>query len=193
MSCDQAKSWGRKYKCEERGESGICDSREMPVVWARSDPTDTVAQTSPNHPAKMAAVRLVGTLSNRDAVGARLTLLAGSEEEGGGRAVHAWVHSANGFQSQNSQWVLLPLGVAAQRTLEVLWPAGTKQTVALQAWTRTVRHKPEPTAKERSELAEGEAVLTIAGLGRWWRSRQRVRRRTVGCVRATRRRMSPTR
>ena len=66
----QAKNWGRKYKCEERGESGTCDSREMPVVWARSDPTDAVAQTSPNHPAKMAAVRLVGTLSNRDAVGA---------------------------------------------------------------------------------------------------------------------------
>ena len=146
----QAKNWGRKYKCEERGESGTCDSREMPVVWARSDPTDAVAQTLPNHPAKMAAVRLVGTLSNRDAVGARLTLLAGSEGEGGGRAVHTWVHSANGFQSQNSQWVLLPLGVAEQRTLEVLWPAGTKQTVALQAWTRTVRsrHKPEPVARE---------------------------------------------
>ena len=37
---------------------------------------------------------------------------------------------------------------AEQRTLEVLWPAGTKQTIALQAWTRTVRHNPEHVARE---------------------------------------------
>jgi len=84
-------------------------------------------------------VRLVGTRSNRDAIGARISALAG------GRRIHKWVNGGNGFGVANSKIVHLGLG-REQRVnlLEVRWPSGLRQSF-----------KNIP-AGQRIEIAEGK-------------------------------------
>lgn len=69
-------------------------------------------------------VRLVGTRSNRDAVGARFVLHADRE-------IHGAVRSTQGFQSQNAAAIVLPTSGIGQLQLDVTWPTGrtTRHTV----------------------------------------------------------------
>ena len=129
--CDTlvAKQWGRTYQCEERGESGVCDSREMPVVFLRSGADGDTA--------KKAAIRLQGTVSNRDAVGAHVEVTAAD------RTTHFWVHSVNGFQSQNSAWVIVPLGSSDTAQVRITWPLGAVSTSNIKAWRRTLLTEPD--------------------------------------------------
>ena len=78
-------------------------------------------------------VRLTGTDSNRDAIGARVTLTAG------GRVQHRLVSGGTGFGC-------LPLGqhfglgsVAAADSLEIRWPSGRRQTVEGLPVNATIR------------------------------------------------------
>jgi enediyne biosynthesis protein E4 len=92
---------------------------------------------SPANPARSAiAVRLIGTRSNRDAVGAVVTL---RNETG------AWVQPVKGGGSYLSagelqQVFALPAGAAG--SLEVRWPGGARSTVAIEAGTRVVIIEP---------------------------------------------------
>ncbi len=63
------------------------------------------------------SVLLVGTVSNRDAIGARVRL--DSELVSYGR-----VSGGTGFMSQDSLWLTLPMGNATEAILTVDWPAG---------------------------------------------------------------------
>ena len=194
-------SWSHSgYKCEARGEVGVCDSREMPVAFMRSsgrrDPDAQIILTkeqalvelrgiySTHNPdklqgvekllseyagdemalvnavrkkyglsvlgqevgeqgngdedessAKMAAVLLRGTRSNRDAVGAHVELRTPGDALRKPR--HYWVHSTNGFQSQNSPWINLPLGRSEEGELRVTWPLGRVSTATVKAWCAT--------------------------------------------------------
>ncbi len=86
--------------------------------------------------ANTTTIHLVGTRSNRDAIGARI--------EVHGSATHFYtVHSAQGFQSQNSAWLLLNLGDTTTGTATITWPSGTVHEVSL-------------TAGQRIEIVEGE-------------------------------------
>ena len=70
------------------------------------------------------SVRLVGTRSNRDAVGARLIL-----DAGGARQVRE-VNPFGSYQSQSSYAVHFGLGDAEQvERLEIRWPSGTTETL----------------------------------------------------------------
>jgi hypothetical protein len=77
-------------------------------------------------------LRLVGTKSNRDAVGARVTVKAGSQ---------TWireVNGGNGYAGQSSKRVHVGLGAAAKiDSLEVRWPSGRSErfTVPVDAIT----------------------------------------------------------
>jgi hypothetical protein len=84
---------------------------------------------------RTAALTLVGTRSNRDAIGARIRVK--------GSATHHYVvRSMQGFQSQNSRTQVLSLGTSDQGTVEIRWPAGGRQTLELRAGDRV-------TVKER--------------------------------------------
>ena len=86
--------------------------------------------------------QLEGRKSNRDAVGARLTLSAG------GRTQVRFVDGGNGFAAQSSRRVHFGLGnAAAAERLEVRWPGGLRQTFSAIAAGRAYR------------IVEGEAKL----------------------------------
>jgi hypothetical protein len=68
-------------------------------------------------------LRLVGTRSNRDAIGAHVTAYVGS------RKIHRWVNGGNGFGSLNSRVVHIGLGRSASvDRLLVAWPSGLRQS-----------------------------------------------------------------
>jgi hypothetical protein len=65
------------------------------------------------------ALRLIGTKSNRDAIGARIRLKAGS------RTLIDEVRSGSSFDSNNDMRVHFGLGAASKISwVEVRWPAG---------------------------------------------------------------------
>ncbi len=87
-------------------------------------------------------IRLIGTRSNRDAIGARISALAGK------RRIHKWVNGGNGFGVANSKIVHLGLGRDQKvDSLEVLWPSGLRQSF---------RGIP---AGQRIEITEGKTSL----------------------------------
>ncbi|HJN09016.1 MAG TPA: ASPIC/UnbV domain-containing protein, partial [Pirellulaceae bacterium] len=75
------------------------------------------------------AIKLVGTTSNRDAIGARLELhLAGQDK----RALIRTLRAGEGYLGQSSKWVHFGLGEARQiEKLVVRWPSGTVEEFSL--------------------------------------------------------------
>jgi hypothetical protein len=78
---------------------------------------------------RTAALTLVGTRSNRDAIGARIRV------QGSATRFYT-VRSMQGFQSQNSRTLLVSLGTSDRATVEIRWPAGGRQTLELRAGER---------------------------------------------------------
>ena len=116
------------------------------------------------------SVRLVGTKSNRDAVGARVTV-----ETDHGRITRV-VKAGSGFLSQHSKELLFGLG-PSQRVLKatIEWPSGLVQTVSqlplnhrvwIQEGTDTVRAEPfrtraaQPSSPATALEADGESTGT---------------------------------
>ncbi|MEX2028515.1 MAG: CRTAC1 family protein [Candidatus Curtissbacteria bacterium] len=83
-------------------------------------------------------IKLIGTKSNRDAIGARIILKAG------GKTQTREVLSSSSFLSQNSLWQTFGLGKTQKiDSIEILWPSGQKQTIVNQnpGQTLTVREQ----------------------------------------------------
>ena len=73
-------------------------------------------------------VRLRGTVSNRDAIGSRLTLRVGE------RSLTRWIHGGGSFLASHDRRVVFGLGGGgAPGELEIHWPSGRVQTVAALA------------------------------------------------------------
>lgn len=89
-------------------------------------------------------VRLIGTRSNRDAIGAKVSAIAGK------RRIHKYVNGGNGFGVANSKVIHLGLG-REQRVehLDIQWPSGHKQSF---------RNIP---AGQRIEIVEGMETLRV--------------------------------
>ena len=80
-----------------------------------------------------ALVRLVGTVSNRSAIGAKIRLTAG------GMTQYAEVRSGGGYISQNDLRQHFGLGAAKKiDRLEIEWPNGRKQELADQEANRVI-------------------------------------------------------
>ena len=78
------------------------------------------AQGNPNH---WLEVKLIGTVSNRDAVGARLVASVA------GAKLHRWVINT-GYQGNSTLIQHFGLGTARKvDTLTIHWPSGTTQTL----------------------------------------------------------------
>jgi len=69
-------------------------------------------------------LRLQGTRSNRDAVGARVKVVTADLTQ------HLYVKGGSGFSSTNEPFLWIGLGAAPQADLiEIHWPSGTVQTL----------------------------------------------------------------
>lgn len=90
---------------------------------------------SPRGKQKTAAVRLVGTVSNRDAIGAMLSTETAPKH-------YYPVHSGQGFQSHNSPWLLITLGDADTVPIRIIWPSGTVSTANIQNGERVTITEP---------------------------------------------------
>ncbi|MEC8941746.1 MAG: ASPIC/UnbV domain-containing protein, partial [Verrucomicrobiota bacterium] len=72
------------------------------------------------------AIRLEGTVGNRDAIGARVNVHRGGEED---LPLARTLRAGDGFLSQSSKW--LHFGLGAHRgpvTVEVRWPNGSRES-----------------------------------------------------------------
>jgi enediyne biosynthesis protein E4 len=74
-----------------------------------------------------ASLTLVGTRSNRDALGARIRVLGEDSPR------YDVIRSMQGFQSQNSRRRILSLGTATTARVEIRWPSGEIQVLTLEA------------------------------------------------------------
>ncbi len=90
-------------------------------------------------------LRLIGTASNRDAVGARVRLTAG------GHTQIRDVRTSSGYLSQSDLRLHFGLGPhAVVDRIEISWPSGTVQNLRKIAADRLLNIT-EPEAKERAE------------------------------------------
>jgi enediyne biosynthesis protein E4 len=98
----------------------------------------------PGHPGHWIELKLAGTKSNRDAIGARVQVRAGGQ---------SWlreVDGGNGYASQSSRRVHVGLGAATRLdALEVRWPSGRREsfTVAVDRITTLTEGKGEALAR----------------------------------------------
>jgi tetratricopeptide (TPR) repeat protein len=68
------------------------------------------------------AIKLVGTLSNRDAIGARAEVMLAESSDG---PLVKTLHAGEGFLGQSSKWIHFGLGPDAEiAVLRVRWPSG---------------------------------------------------------------------
>jgi hypothetical protein len=87
-------------------------------------------------------LKLVGTKSNRDAVGARVTVRAGRQ------ALLREVNGGNGYAGQSSKRVHVGLGAATRiDSLEVRWPSGRIERFAVPVDTLSTLQEGEGAAK----------------------------------------------
>jgi hypothetical protein len=88
-------------------------------------------------------LKLVGSASNRDAIGARVTLKAGA------KTMIREVDGGNGYAGQSSQRVHFGLGEATSVTsLQIRWPSGAMQTVTAPLDKVTTVQEP-PASRSR--------------------------------------------
>jgi hypothetical protein len=90
-------------------------------------------------------LKLEGTRSNRDAVGATVKVIAS------GLVQHLYVKGGSGFSSTNEPFVQIGLGAAAQADrIEIGWPSGTVQTLSsIPARTHLTVREPGPALNWR--------------------------------------------
>ena len=78
------------------------------------------------------SVRLRGTTGNRDAIGARVTLVTG------GRTQTQQRMTASGYLSQGTPLLHFGLGAATSATVHVSWLDGSRQTLEVRETDRVM-------------------------------------------------------
>ncbi len=93
--------------------------------------------------ASFVAIRLQGTDSNRDGIGARVTLL-----DDGGNELAQTVRAGGAFLSQSSKWLHFGIGDRSPTKVTVRWPSGRAQEFR------------DVDANQRYVINEGESVIS---------------------------------
>ncbi len=123
------KDSGEYFKRELLGRSVAkvdwnCDLREDLVVSHLQSPYSLLTNNSKLEKRPL-AVRLVGTVSSRDAVGSSVTLVQDGVQ---------WtqqITAGDGYESSNEKQLVFGL-TDSDATLEICWPTGKRQTMQLQ-------------------------------------------------------------
>ena len=104
-----------------------------------SEPMVLVSDLAESAGVNYLGVRLIGSASNRDGLGARVTVTAGG-------ASHTQVHDGkSGYLSQSSLPLYFGLGAASEvDRVEIVWPSGRRQTVPGPIAANAVREITEP-------------------------------------------------
>ncbi|MES1240874.1 MAG: CRTAC1 family protein, partial [Acidobacteriota bacterium] len=125
-----------KEVAAEAGVDNDLDGRGIAMADFDQDGRLDLYQTDANQPALLyrnvtagggnwVALKLVGTRSNRDAIGARVTVKANGQP---------WVrevNGGNGYAGQSSTIIHVGLGTASKiDAVEIRWPSGRVQTVS---------------------------------------------------------------
>jgi hypothetical protein len=123
-----------------------------------SRPQVLVSDLAARRPVRWLEVELVGTRSNRDGLGARVTVTAGGLSQ---LALH---DGKSGYLSQSSLPLYFGLGDAERvERVVVEWPSGERQVVEAPAANRRLTIT-EPAAEEAPD--EAPAAGAGAGAGR---------------------------
>jgi hypothetical protein len=113
------KSVGRGVGIDDLDNDGDLD-----VVILNSRRTSTVLRNDSLGQHHTLAIRLIGTVGNRDAVGACVNVVAGGQRQ------TAEVRSGRGFQSHYGTLLHFGLGAADQvEEIQVRWPGGGTQSL----------------------------------------------------------------
>ena len=162
--------------------------QDLVVMAARQAPQLRIFRNDFESSSRSLAVRLTGSKSNRDAIGARVTVQTDRMRR------TKIVQAGSGFLSQHSKELLVGLGASERVTsLTVEWPSGGKQIlteVPLNVRVRIVEGgtvKTEPFATRPASQPAPESRQGNAGRGR---RRRRMRR---GCTSRSRRPTSRSR
>ena len=96
-------------------------------VWLsnRTAPRVRLLLNQPSKSRRWLRIRLQGTESNRDAIGARVTLVAADSD----RQLMRTVRAGDGFLAQSSKWLHFGLGDSVIDHLQISWPSGKKETI----------------------------------------------------------------
>ena len=94
---------------------------------AESRETNKLFMRDTNETANAAWVTLTGTESNRDAIGARVRYGEGDLTR------YHYLRSTQGFQSQNSMTLLLPLADQESAPVVIDWPSGKTTEISVKA------------------------------------------------------------
>lgn len=100
---------------------GPTDSRGRTVLYERKKDPEV----------NTAVVKLEGTTSSRDAVGARIHVR-------GERDQYYWVKSSEGFVSQAGRWIVVRLGDALSADMTIEWPSGKVTTATVKSGEKAV-------------------------------------------------------
>jgi hypothetical protein len=97
---------------------------DLDVVVANLDDTPTLLRNDGGHVGNWLMIKLQGTASNRDGIGARVRVVSDEMAD-----QLREVNSGSSFQSQSDSRVHFGLGQAGEVQIEVRWPNGALQTL----------------------------------------------------------------
>lgn len=139
--------WDSPYAGYATIASDLDDDGKMDIVIAHhGDPGVQLLRNTTQNDYHFISFRLEGTLSNRDAIGSRLTLYTSAGVQ------YDQVISSSGYAAQNGQWIHFGLkDEAVIDSLVIHWPSGMReQTGLLQA-------------DQKYRLLEGHGIITSTG------------------------------
>jgi hypothetical protein len=148
---------GAAFATERAGRGAafgdLDDDGDVDVVMSSVGEPAIVLRNEGGNAASWLAIRLVGTRSNRDGIGARVTVVSAS-----GPAQHFTVNTAAGYLSARDRRLLVGLGAdASARSVEIRWPSGTLQRFE-DVKARQVLVATEPRGSSGQTPARGAGV-----------------------------------